>query len=143
MFIGEYSHTIDSKGRVAIPFRFRKRLGKGAVVTRNTDHCLVIYPKEQWEKLASKLTNLPVFDSKARALTRFIFSGATDVEFDKQGRALIPEYLRNWASLSRQVIVTGLYEKIEIWDQNLWVKEQEKQGVGSEQFNNKISELGI
>lgn len=143
MFIGEFSHTIDAKGRVAVPFRFRRGLGKGAVITRSTDTCLVIYPKEEWTTVAQKLSRLPMFDPKAKALSRFIFSGAVEVEFDRQGRALIPQYLRQWAGLKKQVVVTGIFNKIEIWDEVSWKAQQKKDGVGSAEFDKQIQELGI
>lgn len=143
MFIGEFTHSIDAKGRVAVPFRFRRGLGKGAVVTRSTDKCLTIYPKNEWETVASKLTNLPMFDPKAKALSRFIFSSAVEVEFDRQGRALLPNFLRAWAGLKKDVIITGLYNKIEVWDKAIWQLEQKKAGVGSEKFDKELQELGI
>jgi MraZ protein len=143
LFIGEFNHTIDLKGRVAIPFRFRGDLGTGAVITRSIEKCLVIYTKDEWEKVASKLNNLPMFDTKARTISRFIFSGAAQVEFDKQGRALIPNYLREYAALKKDVVLAGLYSKIEIWDQGAWGINQAKSGVGSDDFNKQLQELGI
>lgn len=143
MFIGEFNHTIDPKGRVAVPFRFRGDLGSGAVITRSIEKCLVIYTKEEWEKVAQKLNNLPMFDSKARTISRFIFSGATQVEFDKQGRVLIPGYLREYAGLKKDVILAGLYSKVEIWNQKSWGEDQTKAGVGSAEFNKQLQELGI
>lgn len=143
MFIGEFTHTIDAKGRVAIPFRFRRGLGKGAVITKSTDACLVIYPKDEWEAVASKLTNLPMFDQKAKALSRFIFSSAVDVEFDRQGRALLPGYLRVYGKLTKQVVIAGVYNKIELWDEKIWQLEQKKSGVGTSAFEKDLQELGI
>lgn len=143
MFIGEFNHSIDLKGRVAVPFRFRTDLGNGAVITRSIEKCLIIYTKEEWERVASKLTNLPMFDSKARALSRFMFSGAIEVEFDRQGRILIPGYLRDYAKLKKQVIVAGLYNKIELWDDEEWQSNQSKAGVGTKEFDKQIQELDI
>ncbi len=143
MFIGEFTHSVDLKGRVAIPFRFRNDLGNGAVITRSIEKCLVIYTKDEWDKVASKLTNLPMFDAKARAVSRFIFAGAAQVEFDKQGRALIPAYLREYAGLKKEVMLAGLYNKIEIWDTEGWVKNQAKTGIGTDDFDKQLKELGI
>jgi MraZ protein len=143
MFIGEFNHTIDPKGRVAIPFRFRSDLGSGAVITRSIEKCLVIYTREEWEKVAQKLTNLPMFDAKARAVSRFIFAGAAQVEFDKQGRALIPAYLRDYAGLKKDVMLAGLFNKIEIWDESTWTKNQAKTGIGTDDFDQQLKELGI
>jgi MraZ protein len=143
VFIGEFSHSIDPKGRVAIPFRFRGDLGTGAVITRSIEKCLVIYTKEEWEKVATKLTNLPMFDAKARAVSRFIFSGAVEVEFDRQGRVLIPSYLRDYADIKKQVVMAGLFNKVEIWDEKTWKDSQSKAGVGTEQFDKQVEALGI
>lgn len=143
MFIGEFEHTIDPKGRLAVPFRFRVGLGTGGIVTRSIEKCLVIYTQAEWEKVAEKLASLPMFDDKARSVSRFIFSGAVEVEFDRQGRALIPQYLRDYAGLRKNVIVAGLYNKIEVWNEEAWTKQQRKAGVGTEEFNNQLRDLGI
>lgn len=143
MFIGEFTHSIDLKGRVSIPYRFRKDLGDGGVITKGTDDCLVIYTKTEWEKVASKLADLPMFDPKAKALTRFIFSSAAEVDFDSQGRALLPQFLRDFADLGKDVIIAGVYNKIEIWSIKNWKNQQEKVGVGSEKFEKDLQSLGI
>src|SRR3989338_4307779 len=120
MFIGEYAHNLDEKGRIAIPIKFRKDLSKGAVVTRGLDSCLFVYTKSEWEKLAEKLATLPISQANSRAFARLMLAGAMDVDVDKQGRIVLPEYLRQFAGLSKNVIVAGLYSRVEIWDESKW-----------------------
>jgi len=120
VFIGEYSHSIDQKGRVAIPAKFRTDLAAGCVVTRGLDNSLVIYSVPEWEKMAEKLSKLPFSSRDARAFSRLMLSGAMDLDLDKQGRVLIPPYLRDYASLSEQVIITGAYNRLEVWAKDKW-----------------------
>src|SRR3989339_357556 len=120
MFIGEYKHAIDDKGRLAIPTKFRKSLARGAVVTRGLDASLFLFPKEEWGKLAEKLANLPLGQSNNRAFARLMLAGAMDVELDKQGRVMIPEYLRTYAGIRKNTVVAGLYNRMEIWDSERW-----------------------
>lgn len=120
MFIGEYNHNLDQKGRMAIPAKFRNQLKKGAVVTKGLDNCLFLYPKEKWQEMAQKFADLPISQSKARAFARHMLAGATEVEFDNQGRITIPEYLRKFTGLKKKAIVAGLYDRLEIWDEEKW-----------------------
>ena len=120
MFIGEYNHTIDDKGRLNIPVKFRQDLAKGAVVTRGLDASLFLFPKEEWDKLASKLAGLPLGQSNTRAFARLMLAGAMDVEMDKQGRLVLPEYLRQYAGIKKSVVVAGLYTRLELWDEERW-----------------------
>lgn len=120
MFIGEYIHTIDHKRRLAVPSKFRKNLGEKAVIAQGLDNCLVVYPLTEWEKKASKLENLPDGQINARSFTRIMLSGATEVEFDTLGRILIPEHLKNYAFLKKNIAVLGLSNRIEIWDEAKW-----------------------
>jgi len=126
MFIGEYIHTIDNKKRLAIPSKFRKTLEKKAVITRGLDNCLVIYPLEEWKKMATKLENLPTGLNNARGFTRIMLSGAADVGLDKLGRILIPDYLKDYAFLKKNVVIIGLSNRIEIWDEARWKEYKEK-----------------
>ena len=143
MFIGEYKHNLDSKGRLAIPVKFRSLLKKGAVVTRGLDNCLFLYPKEQWKEIAKKLANLPISQAKARAFSRLMLAGAMDVDFDNQGRITLPEYLRKFAGLGKKTVVAGLYDRLEIWDNNKWDKY--KQGIESKsaEIAEALGDLGI
>lgn len=119
MFVGQYSHNIDAKGRLAIPVKFRLELKK-AVVTKGLDNCLFLYPKKEWDEMAKKLAALPVSKSNTRAFSRLMLAGAMEVEFDKQGRIILPEYLRQFAGLTKNTIVAGLYNRLEIWDEDKW-----------------------
>ncbi len=120
MFIGEFHHTLDDKGRLAIPVKFRAALAEGAVVTRGLDRSLFLYPKADWEKLAAKIAALPLSQSDTRAFARLMLAGAMDVETDKSGRVTVPEHLREYAGLSKDVVVTGLYDRREIGDEAAW-----------------------
>jgi len=120
MFIGEYNHTLDDKGRVAVPVKFRLQLKKGAVVTRGLDNCLFLYPPAEWKKLADKLAGLPISQAKSRAFARLMLSGAMDAALDSQGRIILPDYLRQYAGLVKKVVIAGLYNRLEIWDQDKW-----------------------
>ena len=121
MFIGEYNHSLDDKGRVAIPTKFRAALKTGAVVTKGLDNCLFLYTKKEWSKIAQRLAALPFNKANDRALARHFLAGAMDVEFDGQGRIVLPEYLRNFAGLSKKIIIAGLYNRLEIWNEATWL----------------------
>ncbi len=136
MFIGEYKHSIDGKGRMAIPAKFRIKLSKGAVVTRGLDNCLFLYTKDEWQKLVESISNLPIQKEKSRAFARLMLAGAMDVSVDSQGRILIPEYLRKFANIKRDVIVAGLYNRLEIWNRHEWEVYKQK----TEKTSTKIAE---
>ena len=120
MFLGEYAHTIDEKGRLTLPAKYRADLAPGVVVTRGLDKCLFIFPMDEWKKLSEKVSALPLTDVQAREFRRLLFSGANDVELDKQGRVLLPQYLREYAGLNGNVIVAGLNTHMEIWAPESW-----------------------
>jgi MraZ protein len=120
MFMGEYSHTIDTKGRLIIPARFREGLGDKFIVTKGLDNCLFVYPQDEWAALEQKLKSLPFTKADARAFVRFFFSGAGECELDKQGRILIPSNLREYAQLSKDVVVLGVSSRVEIWSKERW-----------------------
>jgi len=143
MFIGEYQHNLDQKNRMAIPAKFRLVLNKGAVVTKGLDNCLFLLPKTEWQKLADKLAALPIAKANARAVARLMLAGAMDVEIDKQGRMLIPDYLKEFAGLKKTVIVAGLYDRLEIWDETKW--NQYKKGTESKSGDiaEALGELGV
>ncbi len=136
MFIGEFHHTLDDKGRIAIPVKFRADLAAGAVMTRGLDRSLFLYPKADWEKLALKLANLPLGQADTRAFARLMLAGAMDVEIDKSGRITIPEYLRGYAGVSKNLVITGLYDRLEVWDEQAWSEYASK----TEQDGNAIAE---
>lgn len=119
MFMGEYNHTIDTKGRVAVPSKFRETLGETFVVTLGLDGCLFVYPNHEWENFVSKLSSLPG-NKEARQLQRYFMAGATECEVDKQGRILIPAKLRDQAGLNKDIVFVGVLSKIEIWSKERW-----------------------
>lgn len=143
MFLGEYQHNVDPKGRMAIPAKFRDELKSGAIITRGLDNCLFVFAPKEWEALAQKLVALPLAQANSRAFVRLMLAGATNVEIDAQGRVLIPDYLRKYAGLSKQVVVAGLYNRAEIWDSETWKRYKEKTEGASEEIAEKLGELGI
>lgn len=120
MFMGEYRHNIDDKGRIIMPAKFREKLGNVCIVTRGLDHCLFVYSEQEWGNLERKLNNLPLMKSDARAFTRFFFSGAAECEWDKQGRANLPVNLREYAQLAKECVVIGAGSRVEIWSRERW-----------------------
>ena len=120
MFIGEYQHSLDEKGRIAVPTKFRTILSAGAVVTRGLDGCLFIYPLPEWQRLAERLAGLPLAQANTRAFARLMLAGAMEATVDKQGRMSIPDYLRSYAKLGKKVVLTGLYNRLELWDAAQW-----------------------
>lgn len=136
MFIGEFHHTLDEKGRLAVPIKFRNDLVQGAVVTRGLDRSLFVYPKAAWEKLAAKLAALPLGQADTRAFARLMLAGAMEVEIDKSGRVTVPEYLRHYAGLTKDVVVTGLFDRLEVWDETAWKEYASK----TERDSNDIAE---
>ena len=143
MFIGEYAHNLDEKGRLAIPVKFRRDLSKGAVVTRGLDNCLFLFAAKEWEALAQKLIALPLAQGNSRAFVRLMLAGAMDVVTDNQGRILIPDYLRQYAHLKKQAVVAGLYNRIEIWDKEHWTSYKQKTESASDEIAEQLGELGI
>ncbi len=143
MFIGEYNHNLDDKGRLAIPAKFRVILKKGAVVTKGLDNCLFLYSKEQFEKIAQKFAALPISQAKARAFSRHMLAGAMDVEFDNQGRITLPEYLRKFSALKKGVIIAGLYNHLEIWDEGAWNSYKQAAEQNSNSIAEELGDLGI
>jgi MraZ protein len=143
MFIGEYQHVIDGKGRLAIPQKFRKQLAGKAVVTRGLDDCLFVYTAAEWKKIADKLAALPFSQANSRALARLMLAGAMDVELDKQGRVLLPDYLRKYAGLKKDAVITGLYNRLEIWDKKAWERYTTKTEKNAEDIAEQMGELGV
>lgn len=121
MLMGEYKHTIDTKGRVIIPMKLRDELGEKFIITRGLDGCLFGYPMSAWQSLTEKFSsNLPLSKKNARQVVRFFYSAATEVEFDKQGRIMIPQTLREYATISKNVRIVGVSDRLEIWDDATW-----------------------
>ncbi len=120
MFWGEFSHQLDEKGRIIIPARYRTHLAQGAMLTRGLDHNLVIYPIEAWRQVSERLNQMPITHPTARALRRLLFSGAVELSLDRQGRILIPAYLRTYASLDGEVLIAGMETFLELWEPTIW-----------------------
>lgn len=143
MFIGEYIYSIDSKKRLAIPAKFRRELGEKAVITRGLDNCLVIYPVGEWQKLTQKLESLPNSQQDARSFVRIMLSGAVDVELDKLGRILIPDYLKDYAALKKNVAMLGLSNRIEIWDEEKWTEYRARSEKEVGDMASRLQQMGI
>jgi len=142
MFLGQYEHTLDDGGRISLPAKYRAELAEGMVITCGLDRCLYLFPLKRWTPLAERISTLPLSDPDARVLRRLLFSGAGDVVPDRQGRILIPAYLREYANIRGRVVIVGLYDYIELWDAEDWHKMQaevEKKGMSVEQWE----KLGI
>ncbi len=143
MFIGEYQHNIDEKGRIALPSKFRSDLKDGAIVTRGLDNCLFVYTKKEWASLLPKLGSLSFTQARSRAFNRFILASAMNLELDGQGRILLPEYLRQFASLKKEAVIAGLYNRLEIWDKAEWEKYKQATEKDSVKIAEELGGLGI
>ncbi len=143
MFLGEYSHNIDAKNRLAIPAKFRAGLKDGAVITRGLDNCLFLFTKSEWQSLADKIAQLPLSQANARSFARMMLMGAMEVAADKLGRILIPDYLKKFAELKKKVVVGGVLNRIEIWDEVKWQTYKNKAEENAEDVAEGMRELGI
>ncbi|MGI6225216.1 MAG: division/cell wall cluster transcriptional repressor MraZ [Peptococcales bacterium] len=143
MFMGEYQHTIDDKGRLIMPAKFREGLGEKFVVTKGLDGCLFVYPMEEWQVLEQKLRNLPFTKADARAFARFFFSGATECEFDKQGRILLPTNLRDHGKLQKDVFIIGVSTRLEIWSREVWEDYSNKTQGSYEELAEKMVDFDL
>ena len=143
MLLGEYSHNLDAKGRVSVPAKFREDLGHTFIVTKGLDNCLFAYSKEEWKTFEEKLKNLPLTNMNARNFIRFFFSGATECEFDKQGRINIPQNLREYASLSKDVYIIDVSTGVEIWDKEKWDNYNSPENMDLDEIASQMSNLGI
>jgi len=143
LFIGEYYHTIDEKGRIIIPARFREGLGERFIVTKGLDNCLFVYPRQNWEEIEQKLRTWPLTRADARAFMRFFFSGATECELDRQGRILLPVNLREYARLEKEVVIAGVSTRVEIWSRELWEKYLAETAAQYEALAEKMGDLGF
>lgn len=141
MFMGEYNHTIDAKGRLIVPSKFREQLGDEFVVTKGLDGCLFVYDNTEWKTLEEKLHDLPLTNTNARKFSRFFLAGATNCEVDKQGRILIPTILREFAGLEKDVVLAGVGSRIEIWDKATWTEKNAYDDM--EEIAENMEGLGI
>lgn len=144
MLIGEYTHTIDDKNRVSLPSKFRTLLGKKIVITPGLDQCLFAFTIKEWEKIANKLSeNSSVLSADMRGLTRWMFGGATEVEVDSIGRVLVPDFLRERANLKTKVVLIGVQNRLEIWNEKSWADYKRQVEKGADNLAEKLSGLGI
>ena len=143
MFYGEFQHTVDPKGRVIVPSTFREELGEKFILTKGLDDCLFVYSMTEWSNLEAKLKTLPLSNKDARAFVRFFFSGATECEVDKQGRILIPQNLRSYAGLEKDIYIIGVSTRVEVWDKAKWETYNGDESLNPDSIAEKMSMLGI
>ena len=143
MFIGEYQASIDDKGRISVPVKFRPLLKKKIVVTRGLDSSLFLYGMDEWKKLAEKLASLPISTANTRAFSRLMLAGAMDCEIDKQGRIILPGYLKDFAKIQKKVVIAGLYNRIEIWSEELWNIYKQQTERESNAIAGQLGSLGV
>lgn len=143
MLMGEYLHTIDAKGRIILPVKFREELGENFVITKGLDNCLFIYDQSEWGILSAKLKQLPLSKPEARAFVRFFFAGAMQLECDKQGRFLVPGNLRDYAILEKDVVLIGVSNRVEVWSKPAWEKYNEEISPAVAKIAETLVDLGI
>lgn len=143
MLIGEYLHTLDSKKRLSLPSKFRKEVGKKVVITRGLDNCLFLFPEKSWTRIAEKLSSLPFGQADTRGMSRFILSGAVDTEVDGAGRILMPDFLKDFADLKSRVVLAGVSDRIEIWNEKNWEEYKRRIEKNADQMAEKLGDLGI
>ncbi|NLU49326.1 MAG: division/cell wall cluster transcriptional repressor MraZ [Syntrophomonadaceae bacterium] len=143
MFLGEYQHTLDAKGRITIPAKLREGLGDKFIVTKGLDNCLFLYPLDEWRVLEEKLRTLPFTRKDVRAFVRFFFSGASDCEADRQGRIVLPAGLREYARIDKEVIIVGVGSRVEVWAKELWENYLQDAGDSYVEIAEKLDELGF
>ncbi len=143
MFLGEYQHALDNKGRITIPSRFRELLGERFVATKGLDNCIFLYPLEEWKSIEEKLHLLPLTRSDVRSFVRFFFSGAAELELDKQGRSVLGLNLRSYAGIEKDVTVIGVGSRIEIWASDKWESYNQDAAASYEIIAEKMVDLGI
>ncbi len=143
MLIGEYKHTLDPKKRLSLPSKWRKELGKSLVITRGLDNCLFVYPLIEWQKITEKIGQLPLGQADTRSFNRFFLSGAVEVEVDSVGRILVPDFLKDFATLGTGVVLAGIYNRIEIWDEEKWTEYKSKIELQADSLAEKLGEIGV
>ncbi len=143
MLIGEYLHTLDSKKRLSLPAKFRKEVGRKVVLTRGLDTCLFMFPEKAWQNIAGKLASLPFGAADTRGMSRFLLAGAVETEVDGAGRILVPEYLKEFADLRSRVVLAGVSDRVEIWNEKNWDEYKRRIEKGADQMAQTLGDLGI
>ncbi|HOB28161.1 MAG: division/cell wall cluster transcriptional repressor MraZ [Dethiobacteria bacterium] len=141
MFTGEYQHTLDNKGRVIIPARLREGLGESFIITRGLDRCIFVYHLDEWARIEQKVKELPLTRRDARAFSRYLFSGAAEVEIDRQGRVLIPQSLREYAGIEKEVMIIGVSNRVEVWSEEAWKEYISAENLDFEAAAEKLADL--
>ncbi len=143
MLIGEYRHTLDDKKRLQVPANYRKELGKKVVLTRGLDSCLFLYPSGEWQKIGEKLATLSMGQADTRSFNRFMFAGAVEAEIDNLGRVLIPDFLKKFAGLGSKVVLAGVNDRVEIWDEQRWLDHTGQVEREADRLAEKLGEIGV
>ena len=143
MLIGEYKHRLDAKKRLSLPSKWRRKLGKNLVITRGLDNCLFLYPRSEWQKITTKVGQLPLGQADTRSFNRFFLSGAVEVEIDSVGRILVPDFLKDFAALKDKVVLAGIYDRAEIWDEKKWSDYKQRIENQADQLAEKLGEVGV
>lgn len=143
MLIGEYRHTLDQKKRLAVPAKLRKELGRRVVITHGLDNCLSIYPLKEWQRVAEKLGNLSMGQADTRSFNRFMLAGAVETEVDGMGRILIPDFLKEYAALETQVVMAGVHNRLEVWEEKRWQEYKANVGKQADALAEKLGEIGV
>ncbi|MES2203389.1 MAG: division/cell wall cluster transcriptional repressor MraZ [Patescibacteria group bacterium] len=143
MLIGEYLHTLDDKKRLSLPAKFRKEVGRTVVVTRGLDSCLFMFPQKAWQKMAEKISALPVGGADTRGMSRFLLAGAVEVEVDSAGRILVPDFLKEFANLKNRVVLAGVSERVEIWNDKAWEDYKRRIEKGADAMAQTLGDLGV
>ena len=142
MLLGEYHHSIDTKKRLSVPSKFRRDLGRNIVLTRGLDHSLFLYPQDVWQKIAEKLSELPAGQASTRGFVRLMLAGAEEITLDALGRILIPEHLKTYANMKSAVVIIGVYNRLEIWDEQTWEAYKKNAEKNADELAEKLGEVG-
>lgn len=143
MLIGEYTHTLDPKKRISLPAKFRKDLGKTVVMTHGLDNCVFLYPLSTWKSIAEKLSELPMGQADSRGFNRFMLAGAQEVDVDSAGRILIPDFLKDFAGLKTKVVLAGVHNRIELWNDKAWCEYKKRIQKQADALAEKLGDLGM
>jgi MraZ protein len=143
MFLGEYQHSLDSKGRIIIPSKFREELGGSFIATKGLDNCLFLYPMDEWKAIEERLRTLPFTRADVRSFARFFFSGASELELDKQGRVLLPANLRDYAMIEKELVVIGVGSRVEIWANEKWEQYNQAAELSYEVIAENLVGMGL
>lgn len=143
MFIGEYEHSVDVKGRIIMPSKLRENIGEKFIITKGLDKCLFAYSKSEWTNFEEKLKTLPLTNKNARDFVRFFLSGAVECEIDKQGRFLVPANLRTYASIEKEIVIIGVGTRLEIWNKSSWANYSSEENISADEIAENMTMLGI